>query len=81
MGIVLEGLVPGVQALIVIGAFILLMVAACNRRAAINLTLFLHDLRDLVQDRVNPPSRVKHRRQPGKIISAHSYPPSNGGDA
>ena len=80
MALGLEGLVPVVQALIVIGAFVLLVIAACSRRAAINLTLFLGDLRNLVQDRAGPPSDLKCRRQPGRTISAYLYPPGNGGN-
>jgi hypothetical protein len=54
---------PGVQALIITGLFALLVVIACNRRAAINLVAFLQDLRDLTHSSGRPGSRRKRNRE------------------
>jgi len=42
------GISPGVQALIILGLFFLLLVVSWNRRMAINLVAFLRDVRNLV---------------------------------
>jgi hypothetical protein len=37
-----------VQALIILGLFALLMLVACNRRAAVNIVAFLRDIRNVL---------------------------------
>jgi hypothetical protein len=75
------GISPGVQALIILGLFFLLLVVSWNRPMAINLVAFLRDFRNLVSgDPGNRRTLRKARSRSLKRSRLNSNPPELGGN-
>jgi hypothetical protein len=67
---------PGIQSLVIVGLLTILIIAACSRRAAINLVSFLYDLghvrhRDPSQQ--PPCSGDDQQRNAGSVCQGDAY--------